>query len=134
MRGLWARWRGRCGKRGARRLDPALRARVRAAYAGGRPIPEALARQAALAGDREGMTVYGIGLGNRGAYPEALRWLGKAAGAGDLTALVVLGTLHLDLGDPAEAERHFRKAADRGHPGARVALRRLRARRNGAGH
>ncbi len=134
MRGLWARWRGRRGKRGARRLDPGLRARVRAAYAEGRPIPEALARQAALAGDREGMTVYGIGLGNRGAYPEALHWLGKAVAAGDLTALVVLGTLHLDLGDPAEAERHFRKAADRGHPGARIALRQLRARRNGAGH
>ncbi|MEU0841039.1 sel1 repeat family protein [Streptomyces sp. NPDC005962] len=134
MRGLWARWRGRRGKRGARRLDAALRARVRAAYNEGRPIPEALARQAALAGDREGMTVYGIGLGRRGAYPEALHWLGEAVAAGDLTALVVLGTLHLDLGDPAEAERHFRKAADRGHPGARVALRQLRARRNGAGH
>ncbi|MET7936134.1 tetratricopeptide repeat protein [Streptomyces sp. NPDC005322] len=46
---------------------------------------------------------------------------------------MVLGTLHMDLGNPAEAERHFRRAAERGHSGARVALRQLRARGNGSG-
>lgn len=133
MGGLWARWRGRRGRRGARPLDPALKAMVRAAYDEGRPIPEALAREAAHAGDPQGMTVYGIGLGNRGVYDEAVHWLGKAIAAGDVTAMVVLGTLHMDLGNPGEAERHFRQAAERGHSGARVALQQLRARRNGSG-
>ncbi|MGK7230257.1 tetratricopeptide repeat protein [Streptomyces hygroscopicus] len=137
MGGLWARWRAgrgrRRGRRAARSLDPGLRATVRAAYDEGRPIPEPLARKAAEAGDPRGMTVYGIGLGKRGAYAEAIHWLGKAAVTGDISAMVVLGTLHLDLGDPVEAERHFRRAADRGHAGARLALQQLRARRNGSG-
>ncbi|WP_030842683.1 tetratricopeptide repeat protein [Streptomyces hygroscopicus] len=137
MGGLWARWRAgrgrRRGRRAARSLDPGLRATVRAAYDEGRPIPEPLARKAAEAGDPRGMTVYGIGLGKRGAYAEAVRWLGRAAATGDISAMVVLGTLHLDLGDPVEAERHFRRAADRGHAGARLALQQLRARRNGSG-
>ncbi|MBW8087797.1 sel1 repeat family protein [Streptomyces hygroscopicus subsp. hygroscopicus] len=137
MGGLWARWRAgrgrRRGRRAARSLDPGLRATVRAAYDEGRPIPEPLARKAAEAGDPRGMTVYGIGLGKRGAYAEAIHWLGKAAATGDISAMVVLGTLHLDLGDPVEAERHFRRAADRGHAGARLALQQLRARRNGSG-
>ncbi|MBL1100465.1 sel1 repeat family protein [Streptomyces sp. 205] len=135
MSGLWARWRGRRGRRGGRRrLDPALKSMVRAAYRDGRPLPEPLARKAAHSGDRQGMTVYGIGLGNRGAYAEAVHWLGKAVDAGDTSAMVVLGTLHMDLGNLGEAERHFRRAADRGHSGARVALHQLRARRNGSGH
>ncbi|WP_432586464.1 tetratricopeptide repeat protein [Streptomyces sp. HD1123-B1] len=106
---------------------------VRAAYRDGRPLPEPLAREAAHTGDPQGMTVYGIGLGNRGAYSEAVHWLGKAVAAGDTSAMVVLGTLHMDLGNLEEAERHFRRAADRGHAGARVALQQLRARRNGSG-
>ncbi|GHJ31877.1 hypothetical protein TPA0910_63100 [Streptomyces hygroscopicus subsp. sporocinereus] len=133
MGGLWARWRAGRGRRAARSLDPGLRATVRAAYDEGRPIPEPLARKAAEAGDPWGMTVYGIGLGKRGAYAEAIHWLGKAAATGDISAMVVLGTLHLDLGDPVEAERHFRRAADRGHAGACLALQQLRARRNGSG-
>ncbi|MBI0298290.1 sel1 repeat family protein [Streptomyces sp. PRKS01-29] len=115
-------------------MDPGLRAMVRAAYDEGRPIPEPLARKAAEAGDPRGMTVYGIGLGQRGAYAEAVHWLGKAAATGDLSAMVVLGTVHLDRGELREAERHFRRAADRGHGGARLALRQMRARRNGSGH
>ncbi|WP_413103597.1 sel1 repeat family protein [Streptomyces sp. Inha503] len=75
---------------------------VRAAYDEGRPIPESLARKAAEAGDPRGMTVYGIGLGQRGAYAEAVHWLGKAAGTGDLSAMVVLGTVHLDRGELGE--------------------------------
>ncbi|WNE99320.1 sel1 repeat family protein [Streptomyces luomodiensis] len=134
MGGLWARWRRRRDRRAARSLDPALTAKVRAAYDEGRPIPEPLARQAAEAGDPRGMTVYGIVLGKRGAYAEAVHWLGKAAATGDIQAMVVLGTLHLDLGDVGEAERHFRRAADRGHAGARLALQQMRARRNGSGH
>ncbi|KUL67530.1 hypothetical protein ADL28_00145 [Streptomyces violaceusniger] len=134
MGGLWARWRRRRGRRGARALDPGLRAMVRAAYDEGRPIPESLARKAAEAGDPRGMTVYGIGLAERGAYAEAVHWLGKAAATGDLSAVVVLGTVHLDHGELREAERHFRRAAERGHAGARLALRQLRARRNGSGH
>ncbi|MDW6059462.1 hypothetical protein SAZ11_17295 [Streptomyces sp. FXJ1.4098] len=45
----------------------------------------------------------------------------------------MLGTLYMDLGRLGEAERHLRRAADSGHPGARAALHQLRARRNGAG-
>ena len=133
MRGLWARWRGRRTGRGTQPLDPVLRTMVQAAYREGRPIPEPLARKAAHTGDPQGMTVYGIGLGNRGAYAEAVHWLGKAVAAGDTPAMVVLGTLHMDLGNLVEAERHLRRAADRGHSGARVALHQMRARRNGGG-
>lgn len=135
--GLCAWWRGRRGRRRGRRgaapLGPVLEAMVGAAYEQRRPIPEALAREAAEAGDPRGMTVHGIGLVQRGAYAEAARWLGRAIEAGDTQAMVVLGTLYMDLGRLGEAERHLRRAADSGHPGARAALHQLRARRNGAG-
>ncbi|MES4903082.1 MULTISPECIES: tetratricopeptide repeat protein [unclassified Streptomyces] len=132
-KGWCAWWRGRRGRRGPARLGPVLEAMVTAAYEQRRPIPEALAREAAEAGDPRGMTVHGIGLVHRGAYAEAERWLGRAIEAGDTLAMVVLGTLCMDLGRLDEAERHLRRAADSGHSGARVALRQLRARRNGSG-
>ncbi|WKX73687.1 sel1 repeat family protein [Streptomyces sp. XD-27] len=134
MRGPWAWWRRRGRRRGGTGgLDPELLAAVHSAYERGTPVPEAAARAAAEAGDRRGMTVYGIGLGNRGEYEAAEHWLRSAMALGDLAASVVLGTLHLDLGRYAEAERVLRPAADRGHNGARLALREARARRNGHG-
>jgi hypothetical protein len=71
--GWWKRTRRGGSRQAAGNLDPALETAVRAAYERGAPIPEALARRAAEAGSREAMTVYGIGLGNRGAFAEADR-------------------------------------------------------------
>ena len=119
--GWWRRSR-RGGRSG---LDPALEAAVQAAYSRGAPISEALARRAAEAGSREAMTVYGIGLGNRGAFAEAQHWLQRAIDEGDAMAALALGTMHMDLGDFAAAERCFRLAEQAGHPSAGPALREL---------
>lgn len=134
MSGWWAR-RSRGGRRAAGdlgRLNPALERQVEAAYFHGAPIPEDLARQAAEAGSREAMVVYGIGLANRSAFPEAERWLERARAAGDPMASVALGTIRMDQGDFDEAERYFRPVAETGNAGARQALDELRALRAAA--
>ena len=118
--GWWKR-RGR----GDGDLDPAIAAAVRAAYQSGAPISEAVARHAAEAGSREGMTVYGIGLGNRGAFTEAEVWLKRAIDSGDSMAAIALGTMHMDLGDFDRAEQCFGLAAGAGHPSAGPALSEL---------
>ncbi|MFE5946451.1 tetratricopeptide repeat protein [Streptomyces sp. NPDC056480] len=105
---------------------------IRAAYEEGAPVPEELAAEAACAGDVRAMTVYGIGLGNRGAVKEAEEWLRRARAAGDQMAALALGTLFMDRGEFAAAERYFRPVAETGHVGARQALAELRALRESA--
>ncbi|MFF3838002.1 tetratricopeptide repeat protein [Streptomyces sp. NPDC001930] len=117
--------------RGASRAA-ALDELIRAAYEEGAPIPEELAAEAARAGNVRAMTVYGIGLGNRGAVEEAEEWLRRAHGAGDRMAALALGTLCMDRGEFAAAERYFRPVAETGHVGARQALAELRALREAA--
>lgn len=78
------------------------------------------------------MTVYGIGLGNRGAVKEAEEWLRRARAAGDPMAALALGTLFMDRGEFDAAERYFRPVAETGHVGARQALVELRALRAAA--
>lgn len=122
-------WRRRAGRGSAsgRSRAAELDELVRAAYEEGRPIPEELAAEAAVAGDVRAMTVYGIGLGNRGAVKEAEEWLRRARAAGDPMAALALGTLFMDRGEFDAAERYFRPVAETGHVGARQALVELRA-------
>ena len=122
-------WRKRARRADRSGLDPALEAAVNAAYERGTPISEADARRAAEAGSRPGMTVYGIGLGNRGAFTEAQKWLVRAIELGDAMAAVALGTMHMDLGQFDRADQCFRLAATSGHPAARRGLQELAARR-----
>jgi uncharacterized protein len=124
----WWKRRGR----GDGGLDPAVAAEVRAAYRTGAPLSEAIARRAAEAGSREGMTVYGIALGNRGAFAEAELWLKRAIDSGDSRAAIALGCMHMNLGDFDRAEQCFHLAAGAGHPSAGPALGELRNRRRGS--
>lgn len=112
--------------------DAALDEQIRAAYEEGAPIPEELAAKAACAGDVRAMTVYGIGLGNRGAVKEAEEWLRRARVAGDKAAAIALGTLYMNRGEFAAAERYLRPVAETGHIGARQALAELSALREAA--
>ena len=106
-----------------------LDALVLAAYQYGTPLAEALARRSAEAGNVMGMTVYGIGLGNRGALDEAEEWLERASDAGDPMAMVALASMHLDRGDYDAAERYLIPVAATGNEGARAALAEVRAQR-----
>lgn len=101
-----------------------------AAYEQDRPIPEVLARKAAEAGNREGMTVYGLGLANRGLFTQAEHWLRKAMDAGDPLAAAALGTLCVEQGEVVRGMGYLRTAeAVQGPLGARLALIQVWARR-----
>ena len=62
--------------------------------------------------------------GETQSYEEALNWLQKAAKKGDVDAIRNLGGMYYYgrgvQKDDAEAERHFLKAAELGHPGAQL--------------
>lgn len=106
-----------------------LEALVLDAYRSGAPIAEELAQRSAEAGDVMGMTVYGIGLGNRGRIDEAQAWLERACDEGDPMAMVALGSMYLDRGDFDRAEEYLGPVAATGNEGARAALAEIRAQR-----
>jgi len=87
-----------------------LRNAVRAAYTDDHAISEELARQAAESGDVQGMTVYGIGLGDAGRTEEAVHWLERAAAAGERLAPPALATLFMEHGDFVRAGHWLRHA------------------------
>lgn len=104
---------------------------VDAAYSHGAPIPELWAKKAAEMGYAKGMTIYGIGLGNRGRHTEAEIWLKRAIAEGDAFGALALGTMYMDLHRFEEAESLFRVARSRGRveaDDALLELQKMRAR------
>lgn len=79
-------------------------------------------------GDAESQFQYGVmfatgqGPGGRGSFTkdvkQAIHWLSKSAAQGYLDAEAMLGRVYMDNGDPANAVKHYRKAAEQGHEAA----------------